>query len=213
MVKIFLIRHGHSTGNERAMFTGNYDCDLSATGYKQAELLGKYIYENLKVDAIISSDLIRAVNTVKPTANLLSLPIIRDSAFRELSMGEWEGILFSEAERRDPKIFKDWIAKVAGAYPPSGETWESLLERSLNRLNSLMTEYEGKNIILCAHGGVIKVLECYILGKPLTEMGTIDWVPNASITELHYSNGKYEICGASIDGYLFDLKTELPKTL
>ncbi len=213
MVKIYLVRHGHSKGNERAMFTGNYDCDLSEVGYKQAELLGKYVSENLKVDAIISSDLIRAVNTVKPAAKLLSLPIIRDSAFRELSMGEWEGVRFSEAERLSPQIFKDWVAKVAGVYPPGGETWESLLKRSLTRLSELMTEYEGKNIILCAHGGVIKVLQCYILGKSFTEMSDIDWVPNASITELRYSNGKYEIFGVSLDDYLLDLKTELPKTL
>lgn len=213
MVKIYLVRHGYSIGNEKDLITGHYDCDLNAIGFQQAELIGDYIFKNLDIDAFYSSDLCRAVNTIKPVAERLSMPIICESAFRELSAGAWEGLSFDEALKLYPKEFTAWVNKEEGAGPIGGETWESLMDRATKRLNELVQECEGKNIVICTHGGVIKVLQCYFMGKPIQQMTEIDWVSNASVSEIWYENGKYEMKQMSYDDYLKDLKTHLPKTV
>lgn len=213
MVKIFLVRHGYSIGNEKDLITGHYDCDLNEVGFKQAELVGEYIAKNLHVDAFYSSDLCRAVNTIKPVADALHMPVICEPAFKELSAGDWEGLSFDEASTLYPDLFKAWVNKEEGARPVRGETWESLYERTTARLNELMQESDGKNIVICTHGGVIKVLQCYFMGKTINYMAEIDWVSNASVSEIWYENGKYEIKQMSYDDYLKDLKTQLPKTV
>lgn len=213
MVKIFLVRHGYSIGNEKDLITGHYDCDLNALGRKQAELIGEYISQNLQVDVFYSSDLCRAVNTIKPASDRCGKPVIYEPAFRELSAGEWEGLSFADASRLYPKEFKAWVNKEDGVLPKGGETWESLLARTSKRLDELVEQSNGKNIVICTHGGVIKVLQCHFMGKSIKYMTEIDWASNASVSEIWYENGKYEIKQMSYDEYLNDLKTHLPKTV
>lgn len=213
MVKIFLVRHGHSTGNEHDLVTGHYDCDLSETGRRQAELVSDYIFNNIRVDAIYSSDLCRAVNTVLPLAQRLGMQIMTERELRELSAGEWEGLSFEETSRRYPTEFRAWVDKVKGAGPVGGESWESLFDRVTRRLGEIVAESEGKSIVISTHGGVMKVLECYFKGLPESRLNEIGWVSNASVTEVWYECGKYEIKRLSYDDYLADIKTHLPKTI
>lgn len=213
MVKLFIVRHGHSTGNERDLVTGHYDCDLSETGRRQAELVSDYIFNNIKVDAFYSSDLCRAVNTILPVAKRLGIPVVADPDFRELSAGEWEGLPFDTVAERYPREFRAWVDKEEGSAPVGGESWESLYLRTTRRLREILKESDGKTLVLSTHGGVIKVLECYFRGLPQTRLSEVDWVSNASISEIWYDGGEYEIKQVSYDDYLSDLKTRLPKTV
>ena len=213
MVKIFIVRHGYSLGNEKDLITGHYDCDLAEYGFKQANLVSDYIVKNIKLDKIYSSSLCRAVNTIKPVADALNMPIIKEDAFKELSAGEWEGLSFNQVMELYPKEFTAWINKEEGAGPVGGETWESVQKRASKRLEEIIKENDGKNILLCSHGGVIKTLNCYFMGMDITKMNDIEWASNASITEVWYDDGKYTIKKFSFDDYLGELKTQLPKTV
>ena len=213
MVKIFLLRHGHSIGNEHDLVTGHYDCDLSETGKRQAQLVSDYIFNNIKVDVFYSSDLCRAVNTILPAAKRLGMPVITEPDFRELSAGEWEGLPFDEVAKRYPNEYRAWVNKEEGSAPIGGESWESLYLRTTRRLEELLSQHDGKTLVLCAHGGVIKVLECYFRGLPQTRLSEVEWVSNASISEIWYDAGRYELKRVSYDDYLADLKTHLPKTV
>jgi len=86
-MKVFLIRHGESIGNQKGLHQGQKnDFSLSELGKRQSYFLKKR-FENLKIDAIYSSDLRRA----KETAEFLSKPrrinIILDKRLRERSFG------------------------------------------------------------------------------------------------------------------------------
>ncbi len=213
MVKFFIVRHGYSLGNEKDLITGHYDCDLADYGLKQSQLVSDYILKNIKVDKIYSSSLCRAINTIKPVANALNKPIIIEDAFKELSVGEWEGITYKEALERFPKEFTAWINKEEGAGPIGGETWESVYARASKGIEKLAKEDDGKNVVICSHGGVIKALNCFFMGMNTTQMNDLAWASNASITEVWCENGKYTIKNFSFDDYLGKLKTELPKTV
>lgn len=213
MVKIFIVRHGYSLGNEQGLITGRYNCDLAEYGIRQAKLLCDYMVANIKVDKIYSSPLCRAVNTIKPVADALNLPIIEDESFIELSVGEWEGILYDDVAKLYPKEFTAWINKEEGAGPIGGETWETVYARASKRIKELVKENDGKDIVICSHGGVIKALNCFFMGMKTTEMNDLDWASNASITEVWYEEGKYTIKKFSFDDYLGEIKTALPKTV
>ena len=213
MVKIYILRHGHSTGNEQNLITGHYDCDLSEMGKRQASLAADYIFKNLKIDVFYSTDLIRAKNTLLPAAKLCGKPIVIEPALRELSVGEWEGRSFEEIEGLYPREFRAWVNKEDGAVPTGGESWEEMSRRVVHRFREILEESEGKSIIICTHGGVIKALQCHFANKPIRYMADIEWVSNASISEIWYENGKYETKTVSYDDYLDDLKTHLPKTV
>ena len=213
MVKIYIVRHGYSLGNQQGLITGHYDCDLTEYGFKQAKLLCDYMFKNVKVDKIYSSPLCRAINTIKPLADALCLPIEKEKAFIELAVGVWDGMLFDSLAELYPKKFAGWVNREEGSIPEGGEEWSELYARATKRIEEIVKEDDGKNVVICSHGGVLKALSSYFLGKKSDRMNDLDWASNASITEVWYDNGEYSIKNFSFDDYLGELKTALPKTV
>src|SRR5881227_399124 len=80
--RILLVRHGQSQGNAERRFGGHSPTPLSELGFRQAEAAARALaVEN--VNAIYSSDLLRAAQTAEATARATGLEINRTSALRE----------------------------------------------------------------------------------------------------------------------------------
>ena len=108
MTRLIITRHGQSIANAQLRFAGHSDFDLSETGHTQAALVAKYLCENLHIDAIYSSDLLRAYNTALPTARALGMDIIPSTALREIFAGEWEGHTTDEIAAYYAEDFGVW---------------------------------------------------------------------------------------------------------
>ena len=106
MTKILIVRHGNSLSNIAKTFTGHIDSPLSETGKMQAEKASEFIFQNYKVDKIYSSDLSRAIDTVKPLANKLNLAITLEEGLREIYGGNWEGV---ELSRLEELFYDDYL--------------------------------------------------------------------------------------------------------
>ena len=76
---IYLVRHGESLGNAKRIYLGHTNLDLSDLGYIQANVTAQYL-KGVKIDAIYSSDLLRAHNTALPHAQLRNLKVIDSTA-------------------------------------------------------------------------------------------------------------------------------------
>lgn len=192
MVKFVIIRHGHSTGNKDRIFCGQLDVPLDETGFKQAEETGKWVFENYKIDEVWSSDLVRVTETVRPLANRLSLPINTDKRLREVDVGEWQGIPVD-----DVKSAHSDEVEFYGKYPgkfffPGGEGYADMIVRVAEFFEELAKVSEGKTIAVGTHGGCIRTLIAHVNGLPIDRVGEVPFVPNASVTELVYDNGKWE---------------------
>ena len=96
--EIYLIRHGESQANEKNVFIGHGDLDLTEKGKKQAELTAEYL-KACHFDVIYSSDLLRAYHTAEATAKKLGLPIVKDERLREIDAGEWDFKTFDDLEK------------------------------------------------------------------------------------------------------------------
>ena len=66
MILLYLVRHGESTGNREGVLQGQSDYNLTETGKKQAQAVGRELYERLSninserfFDHIFCSDLSR----------------------------------------------------------------------------------------------------------------------------------------------------------
>ena len=88
---LYLVRHGESIGNLQHRFLGHTNLDLSPRGYLQANATFEYM-KGFQIDAVYSSSLMRAVNTVLPHAKHRGLEVIPMDALREVYIGIWEGL-------------------------------------------------------------------------------------------------------------------------
>lgn len=74
---LYLIRHGQSLGNVQRRFLGHTDWDLTELGYRQAARTA-VLFQEMPVDVVVSSDLVRAMHTVLPIAESHRLPLLLD---------------------------------------------------------------------------------------------------------------------------------------
>ena len=90
MITIYLIRHGETLWNKKGRYQGIADVELSEKGILQADKIEDY-FRDIKLDAVISSPLKRAVRTGQGVAVSHDLPLIIEENLHELDFGEWEG--------------------------------------------------------------------------------------------------------------------------
>ena len=210
---LYLIRHGQSLCNFKRNFLGHTDWDLTELGYKQADCVAQY-FEKILVDAIYSSDLIRAQHTVVPLAKDKGLEIATDRNLREIYAGLWEGQNYQFIEEKTPNEWALWQrADSENMGPAQGESVKQLLSRVYDTLQKIAAQNDGKTVIVALHATPIRVVTNHILGKSLCELYSTPWVANASITKLQFKEGEFEIEFTNECSHLGDIVTVLPKNI
>jgi broad specificity phosphatase PhoE len=182
-MRLLLVRHGATANNLEARFTGQSDVDLSPLGELQAEALGRRLASEETLDAVISSDLSRALATAEAIVRYRQLPMSIDQDLREISMGEWEGLTYAEVVERDPIRAAEWRADSLHVAPPGGETTYQLRDRLIRAFDRWRAIYPDASIVWVTHGGVIGVLLCHLLGMDLGHRWQFRR-DNAGITEV-----------------------------
>lgn len=153
--KIFLVRHGETEWNKLGKFQGCKDINLSTEGLVQAHYL--YNKFNNNFDCIYSSPLKRAVQTSKIIcANTEIKPNIIDE-LREINFGDWEGLTIEEISCNFPNEFTKWRNdKIEGPICGGDLSLKSASIRASNAIKRIVNKNIGGNIIIVAHGGIIK---------------------------------------------------------
>ncbi len=164
MTDLLLVRHGESTWNAAGRWQGRADAPLSELGRQQAKMaaatLGTF-------DAIVSSPLERARDTALVIAEELGQgPVLIEDRLIERDAGEWSGMT-------KPEIEEHWPGYLAQQRrPPSYEHDEPMLERLVDALADMNTEFGDATVLVVCHGGVIYCLETW-LDAPFERVGNL----------------------------------------
>ena len=205
MTKFILVRHGQSKANEGGFLAGITDVPLSTLGEKQAKAVGEYILKSYQVDVIYSSPLERACNTVKGVSEALNLPIIKENALREFDFGVWEGLTLEDIKQNHDNGYSKW-AKDPGVFvPEGGESMTELQNRVVKSLKEIAEKENGKTVLIGSHSSVIRALQCYVQGLPLTKMKNTPWVVNGSIADINFDGEDFYIIKYGFDGHLANI--------
>ena len=178
-MKITLVRHGEVIERYRSKYNGHIDIALSPQGKAQAKELANKL-QNRSFDAIYSSDLLRAKQTLE--AFTYKIKPIYSEKLREKSWGKHEGKSFAEIEAEGIKYqnFQQWIEAL------DGEDVALFRARIKNYFNEIITENSDSNILVITHSGVIKTLLSLHKNCSLEEAFFIN-LPYASFIELELS--------------------------
>ena len=101
---IYLIRHGQTDWNLDRKLQGQTDIPLNDNGRGQAEEVAKEIAD-LKIDRIISSDLLRAKETAEIINKKIGAVISFDKRLREVNYGDYEGKLIETIKDEEWDVF------------------------------------------------------------------------------------------------------------
>jgi probable phosphoglycerate mutase len=193
--RILAIRHGETAWNVDTRIQGQLDIPLNDTGRWQAHRLALAVAEE-GLDAIYSSDLLRALETAQAVASGSGCRIVTDTGLRERGFGEFEGLTFREIEARWPDQSLRWRQRDPEFGPPGGEVLRDFYDRSVAAVTRLAAAHPGQTIAVVAHGGVMDCL--YRAATRLALDSPRSWqLGNASINRLLHSPQGFTLIGWS----------------
>lgn len=192
MTHIYLIRHGEAEGNLFRVAHGQYNSTLTPRGYRQLAYLRRR-FENVALDAVYGSDLLRA----HATASALYVP--RGLAFRpmpllrEVCLGCWEQRSWGEIERMDPAMYVDFnkrpdLWQVAGA-----ESFARVRERMLEAVRLLAAAHPGGTVAATSHGAALRTLLGTLEGRSLAEIGQTGHGDNTAVSLLEVEGDQIRV--------------------
>jgi len=217
-VHLFLTRHGKTMLNISDRVQGWSDAVLTPEGIAVAQDLGRGL-KNTPFAAVYSSDSGRAMETarvVQQFSGQTQLPLQIDSRLREFNFGSYEAdlnaTLWGDAARFDGMALEPWLkqftpkrfANTVAAMDRQrgtthGKTWPAedyatvsqRLIAALTDIASQQARQGGGKVLVVSHGLAIATVvdtlapgNNYPLHKPLS---------NASITEVVYRGGRFEV--------------------
>ncbi len=181
-VRVCLIRHGETDWNAERRIQGHRDLPLNASGLAQAEALARGLAD-LTVEAIYSSDLLRARQTAQPLADSLGVALQTDPLLRERNFGCCEGKTIDEVMAGDALIARGLSARQPDFVLPGGESLLQHLARVETCFARLATRHGGQCVVVVSHGGVLDLVYRRARGVPIERARDFP-LPNASVNWL-----------------------------
>ncbi len=177
-MRILLARHGETPWNAEGRYQGQIDIPLSPTGEHQASALGKRL-AHIDMTRAVASPLSRARRTAELALGDARAPMLTlDADLQEIAHGEWEGLLASEINDKDPSLLRAWREAPETVLMPGGESLGQVLNRSWQGLTRAADGLgDDDTLLVVAHDAVNRVILCRILGLPLSRLWSFRQAP------------------------------------
>jgi probable phosphoglycerate mutase len=156
--EFLLIRHAETEWNESGRWQGWGDPPLSPRGREQAAVLAAQIAGEA-LDALLCSNLQRAVETAEAIAKRLGRVVTQDERLRERDVGSWTGLTRAQITERDGELLARFEQRDDPAVCPGGGESDVALERRVRpAIKALVAQYAGRRIAVVTHLGVLRLL-------------------------------------------------------
>lgn len=160
---LLLARHGETKANREKRFQGHKNYSLNSLGEEQARCLSKAL-ERFPVQAVFTSDLVRAKETALLALGSLTLPLYAHPFFREYSFGIVEGFTHAEVESLYPRLGQR-LKQAGPEIVPGAEASDCFTKRLIWSWR-YFSRFPGECCLLVSHGRFINAfLTLLITGR------------------------------------------------
>ncbi len=143
MTEIYLVRHGETVDNARQIMQGQVQGKLNEKGREQARQVAERL-ASVHFDAVVASDLRRAIETAEIIAAPHGLPVTQTPLLRERDWGSFTG---------------RYIPDLRGVtWPDDIESEERLLMRAHNFLIYITATWPDSRVVAVGHGIINKAI-------------------------------------------------------
>ena len=182
---LYLLRHGEIS--TPGILAGKTDVALSENGLRQ---LWKSSQQLPEISYCISSPLQRCRLFASEYALHNNINLELDDKIKEMDFGDWDGRTYKDlwqikSSKQQSSIGDFWQNPWEHS-PPNGEAMIDFVKRVDTWWQQWLLEGDDGNILVVAHGGVIKHLIARVLNLPIpgtTHMSNID-IPYAKLVKV-----------------------------
>ncbi|HQR04920.1 MAG: histidine phosphatase family protein [Proteobacteria bacterium] len=203
-----IVRHGETAWNAARRMQGHLDIPLNATGHAQARAVARHLAGEA-FDAVLSSDLARAMATATPVARALGIEARPEPRLRERHYGVMQGLTHDEVMMHFPADGPRIRMRDPAYDFRGGETLPDFAGRITAVVDEAARAHPGGRVLLVCHGGVLDVFYRKALGRGLS--GPRDFpIPNAGINRLEVAGGRWRLVEWAYCGHLEESLDEVP---
>ena len=152
---ILLVRHGETIDNARQIMQGQTHGELNERGLEQAQQVAQRLASE-RVDAVVASDLHRAIQTAEIIAAPHDLPVMTTELLRERDWGSFTGRFIPDLKGE--------------TWPDDIESETDLLLRARSFLIYITTTYPGCRVVAVGHGIINKAILAVYAGCSMREV-------------------------------------------
>ena len=180
-MKIFVMRHGTTTWNEKEITQGHSQNRLSNAGKKLVEEQAEKFKG--RVDIIFSSPLMRTMQTANIMNKKLKVKIIKDERLIEINQGIFTG------RKKNSLTEEEKIIKKERSSKHGIESYQSVYNRIKDFLEHLKT-FKFKSILIVTHNVGASILEKILNNNEIDFNNSQNFHSfyNAEIKEFEYKN-------------------------
>ena len=195
-MKIFLLRHGESTGDVEGRYGGDYDDHLSEHGKKQALVLAERL-KGKGIEVVFYSVRIRAKETAEMLSEKLGVEMRPNGNIRERNnYGIITGMTKEEAKDKHFREVEKLSIDPINHEITDSESYDFFKQRVMIGFQDIIEKSKDHDIIaIITHGGPIRCLLREILDLELSYLG------DCAVIELKIIDGKIDLVkmqGASL---------------
>ena len=187
------MRHGRTVSNERSIYAGWCDEELTGAGIKGIKkkiglgIRGQGFGD--EIDQIYTSPIRRAVQTAEIVAEYLDVGIEIVEEFKEIKMGPWEGLAEQEVIKKFPDEWNLWNTRPSRLKMEGRETLIELQQRALEGIEKIKCNGDYSEVLVITHMAIIRVLMIYYNDLLLDIYRKLD-VPNCGLFLLDLKKGR-----------------------
>ena len=198
MTYLTLVRHGQSDWNNKNLFTGWENPDLTSKGIDEAHATGLLLKKQSKIYSYLFTSLLdRAINTaniILEELNLNGINVVRDEALNERDYGELTGLNKDDAREKWGEDQVHIWRRSFDIPPPGGESLKDTADRVIpyyeNKILPLL--FKDNNILVSAHGNSLRALIMHIEDLSPEEILQREIATGQPIS-YDFSNGKFNL--------------------
>lgn len=166
MTTLLLVRHGETFDNENQIMQGQTQGRLNPRGIEQARQLAEEMKER-HIDAFVSSDLNRAIETCRIIAEPHNGTIVTTPLLRERDWGAFTGRFIPDL-KGEP-------------FPDDVESLDKLLQRAQHFIDFIRKHFPDQTVLAVGHGIINKAIQAQFYHKQMRE---VERMGNAEVRTL-----------------------------
>ncbi len=161
--RVFLIRHGVTEWHREKKVLGQRDVGLNAEGIAQAQALAQALAP-IPIGEVISSPMLRAVQTAEIVAGHHKIDIARDPRLADFRVGKWEGMAYADVAA-SPE-YQAFVADPLSQRIPGGEDLTQIRDRAISAIEQAIEDAPaGESVAVISHAGIVRVILTHYLGS------------------------------------------------
>lgn len=184
-IRMLLVRHGETVWHRDNRYAGaSSDIDLTERGIEQAGKLARWA-RTVGPAAVVTSPVRRAVETARPSADVLGLDLQQVDDLREVSFGVAEGRTIEELILTDASMVQRFRADPVAHPFPGSESPTDAAHRASGAIRAIAGTTTARCVLVVGHNTVLRLALCDLLGVPISRYRTfLPKLDNGAVTAI-----------------------------